>query len=233
VYLTLLAICTLALHGIALGQSGSKAAPGQTFHVEGIIVDPTDARIPRAEVHFVGDNGTQTVAADGQGFYKTDLPMGGYTMTAAPPPSLKKALTEYTRVFRAISHATITLNGFLYPRFDCDGVWPDEEGRKDVCGGQDSFSFPSKDAVPPRLDIRYTRRQHMEKLVSYSSVASMKYPVLVTYNLFALKADSVQYNRTDGTLKAHGHVLIVDQSGHTSADLVAFKFDDGQAIRIW
>jgi hypothetical protein len=70
----------------------------------------------------------------------------------------------------------------------------------------------ARDAVPLRLDIRYVRRVRGEKLVSYSSNTVTKRPVLVAYNLFALKADSVDYNPTDGTIKAYGHVVIDDQS---------------------
>ena len=238
-YRSLLAICALVLYGIAFGQSGSRVAPGQTFHVEGIIEDQFPARIPHAEVHFVGDNGDQTVSTDDRGFYQTDLPIGAYTMTATLPPSTfqhRSPFTKYVRFFRVSSPTSITLNGSLYLRFDCDGSWAGEdkeEAYKDSCGGEDSFAFPSKDAVPLRLDILYVRRERGEKLVSYSSYTSLKYPVRVAYNLFALRADSVDYSRTEGTIKASGHVVIEDQSGRTSTSSAAFKFDDGQAIRIW
>jgi hypothetical protein len=231
----------LALYGIALGQSGSGVAPSGTFHVQGIIVNPTGARIPRAEIGFVGVNGNQIVTSDGEGFYQTDLPVGAYTMTAGPPPSLKSAFSKYSRFFRLQSPTTITLNGTLYPAAFCDGVTvaggmpadPEQEDQ-DPCGaGHDSFPFPSKDAVPLRLRIQFALRVRGDATNSYSSPSWRKLPVLVTYNLFALRADSVEYNRTDGTLKARGHVLIENQLGQSSADSAVFKFDDGQAIRIF
>ena len=100
-------------------------------------------------------------------------------------------------------------------------------------GGEDSYPFPLQDGVPFRLDIRYVRRERGENLVSYGSNTVVKRPVLVAYNLFALKADSVDYSRTDGTVRAYGHVLIEDQSGQASARSAAFKFDNGKATRIW
>jgi len=239
VYRGLLGLCALVLCGIAFEQSDNRVASRQTFHVLGTIDDTINAVIPHVEVHFVGDNGDQTVAADEKGFYQTDLPVGVYTMTAAFPPSGPNHVslfTKYIRFFRVPSPMTITLNGSLYPTYSCDGAWGGrdaEELYKDSCGGEDSFPLPSKDAVPLRLDIRYVRRARGEKLVSYSSTTVVKRPVLVAYNLFALQADSVDYSRTDGTVRAYRHVIIEDQSGQTSASSAAFKFDDGKATRIW
>jgi hypothetical protein len=235
-YRVMLAVGVLMLSGFVLGQSDSKIAPRQTFHVEGIIADPTGARIPYAEIRFVGENGNQTVTADAEGAYQTDLPIGAYTMTASPPR--RYPMTKYSRFFRVSSPTTVTLNGTLLPVSFCDGIWVGErvsipEGDTDNCGGgHDSFPFPSKDAVPLRLEIQYAKRGRGETLNSYSSPDWMKVPVLVTYNLLALQADTVVYNRADGTLKARGHVLIEDQSRQASADSATFKFDNGQAIRI-
>jgi hypothetical protein len=209
------------------------------FHVEGAIDGPLNAVIPHVEVHFAGDNADQTVTADDRGFYQTDLPVGTYTMTAALPPSgpnHTSPFTKYIRFFRVASPATVTINGSLSGVYFCDGVWGGKDAAelyKDACGGQDSFPFPSKDGVPLRLDIRYVRRERGENLVSYSSNTVVKRPVVVAYNLFALQADSVDYSRTDGTVRAYGHVVIEDQSGQASASSAAFKFDNGKATRIW
>jgi hypothetical protein len=231
--------CAVVLSGIASGQSGSRVAPRQAFHVQGTIEDQIGAVIPHVEVHFVGDNADRTVTADESGFYHTDLPVGTYTMTATVPPSgpnHKSLFRKYIRFFRVPSATTIMLNGYMYPIYSCDGVWVGkdaEELHKDSCGGEDSFAVPSKDGVPLRLDIRYERRERGEKLVSYSSTTIVPWPVLVTYNLFSLQADSVDYCAADGTIRAYGHVIIEDQSGQTRAASTAFKFNDGQATRIW
>jgi len=235
-YRALPVICAVVLYGIAFAQTDRKVAPHQTFHVKGTVYDPTNAVIPHVEVHFLGDNADQTVTADDNGFYQTDLPVGTYTMTVSSIRRPYIGFQKYTRFFRVPSLTSITLNGYLNPRYSCDGVWTGEDAQelyKDSCGGEDSFPFPSRDAVPLRLDIRYVRRERGEKLVSYGSNGVVKGPVLVAYNLFALKADSVEYSRTDGTVRASGHVVLEDQSGPTSASSAAFKFDDGKANRIW
>jgi hypothetical protein len=230
----LLAIsCIVILSGIASGQSNDQVAPRPTFHVQGTIDSMTNGAIPRVEVSFIGGNISQTVAVDDKGFYQTDLPVGTYAMTAAFP---RFGLTKYTRFFRVLLPTTVTLNGSLDGTYSCDGVWGGvdaEELYKDSCGGEDSFPFPSRDGVPLQLNIRYVGRERGEKLVSYSSNTVVKRPVSVAYNLFALQADSVEYNRKDGTVRAYGHVVIEDQLGQTNASSAAFKFDDGKAARIW
>jgi hypothetical protein len=237
---TVLAACALALYGIAFGQSDNRVALAQTFHVEGTVFGPLNAVIPHVEIHFAGVKGDQTVTTDTKGFYQIDLPFGTYTMTAllAPPgppgPNRASFFTKYTRFFQVTSATTITLNAYLYPSYFCDGVWTGEdaeEAYKDGCGGEDSFLVPSRDAAPLRLDIQYARRKRGEMLISYKSSAFLQRRVLVTYNLFALQADSVEYSGTDGTIKAYGNVVIEDQSGQTSATSAAFKFEHGKATQ--
>jgi hypothetical protein len=163
-------------------------------------------------------------------------------MTAAFPPFRPNhisALTRYVRFFQVSSPTTITLDGSLYGTYSCDGVWngKDEKDQlemfKDSCGGEDSFPLPSNEGVPFRLDIQYVRRERTEALVSYSSKSLVRRPVLVAYNLFALQADSVDYDRKGRTIRAYGNVTIEDQSGQTHEPSAAFKFDNGKAVRIW
>jgi hypothetical protein len=230
------------LSGMAFGQSGSRVAPVPTFHVRGTIDSMTNGAIPHVEVSFVGDNTSQAVDVDDKGFYQIDLPVGTYTMTAVFPPfgpNHISPLTRYVRFFQVPSPTTITLNGSLYGIYSCDGVWEAKDEKeqlelyKDACGGEDSFPFPSKDGTPLRLDIWYVRRERTEKLVSYSSNTVVRRPVLVAYNLFALQADSVDYDGKDLTIRAYGNVMFEDQSGQTHVGSAAFKFNDGEAIRIW
>jgi hypothetical protein len=234
--------CAVMLSGMAFGQSGSEDAPVPTFHVQGTINSITNGAVPYVEVSFVGDNANRTVAVNEKGFYQMDLPVGTYTMTAAFPPfgpSHVSLLTKYVRFFQVPSPTTITLNGSLYGTYSCDGVWlgKDEKEQlelyKDSCGGDDSFPFPSKDGVALRLDVQYVQRERSGKLVSYSSNNFVRRPVLVMYNLFALQADSINYDGKDRTIRASGNVIFEDSSGQTHVDSAGFKFNDGKAVRIW
>jgi hypothetical protein len=231
----LVILCSLILFFLPLGQSQNRTSSVLTFRVQGIIDSMTNGAVPHVEVHFVGDNTSQTVTVDDKGYYQADLPVGTYTMTAAFPLA---GLTQYVRFFQVSAPRTITLNGSLYGTYSCDGVWvgDDEKERiesyKDSCGGKDSFPLPS-DGVPLRVDIQYVRRVRTEKLISYRSDKIIQRPILVTYNLFALQADSVDYDSAARTIKAYGTVVIEDHSGKTQVESAAFKLNDGKAMRIW
>ena len=239
VYRVLVFVCATAVSGIASGQSGKAVALLPSFHVEGTIDDQVNVALPQAEVHFVGDHADRRVTADDKGFYQTDLPIGTYKMTVVSPlwgPNHIHLFEDDSRFFRVSSPTTIKLNFTMFSIYFCDGVWGGEDAEgmyKDACGGEDSIALPSNNGVPLFLAIRYVRRERGEKQVSYSSNTAVKRPVRVAYNLFALQADSVEYSRTDGTLRAYGHVVFEDQSGEASASSAAFKFDDGKATQIW
>jgi hypothetical protein len=242
VYRARVILCAVMLSGMGFGQSGSQVTPVPTFHVQGTIDSMTNGAIPHVEVSFVGDNTSRTVIVDDKGFYQIELPVGTYTMTAAFPPfgpNHISPLTKYVRFFQIKSPTTVTLNGYLFGTYSCDGVWvaKDEKQQielyKDSCGGEDSFALPSKDGVPLRLDIRYVRRIRTGKLASYGSNTAVRHPVLVAYNLFALQAESVDYDGEERTIRAYGNVLLEDQSSQTHVGSAAFKFNDGKAIRVW
>jgi hypothetical protein len=232
----LAALCAPLLLATALGQSSASIA---TFHVEGIIEPIWNGPHSHVEVSFVGEHVGRTVVVDEKGYYQIDLPVGAYTMTAVLPPlgaQRDSVLTKYVRSFQVTSPGPIKLNGVLYGIYSCDGVFnaDTEEGRdvyKDTCGGEDAFLPPSKDHVPLRLLIRYVTRTRSKGFV-YASYAAIPRPVLVTYNLFALQADTVVYDPTNGTLSASGHVLIDDQSGQAQAQSATFKIENGNVRRI-
>lgn len=225
------ALCAPLLLATAFGQS-SASIP--TFHVEGTIDRMTNGPAPHVEVSFAGEYTKQTVVVDDKGHYQIDLPVGVYTMTAVFPGV--DALSKYVRSFQVTSPAEIKLNGVLYGQYSCDGAFSSEtedsrEAYKDACGGDDEFIPPSKNGLPLRLEIHYVTRKRTNGFV-YESNSVVRRPVLVTYNLFALQADTVVYDPTNGTLRASGQVLIDDQSGETHAQSASFKFEDGNARRI-
>lgn len=200
----------------------------------------TNGAAPRIEVVFSSEYISQSVVVDDKGFYQIDLPLGTYTMTAAFPgfgPKHISPLTKYIRFFQVVSPTKIKLNGVLFGDYSCDGVWMaenEEEQKelfKDTCGGEDSFLAPSSDGTPFQLDIRYVRRQRTGRSFAYGNNAAVRRPVLVTYNLFSLQADSVVYDTTNRVVRASGNVLIEDQLGRTNAESVAFKIEGGKLTR--
>jgi hypothetical protein len=232
----LAALCSPLLLATAFGQS-SASIP--TFHIEGTIDSITNGQAPHVEVYFAGEHTKQTVVVDDKGHYQIDLPVGVYTMTAVFPPvgaQHDSQLTKYVRSFQVTSPTDVKLNGVLYGQYSCDGAFSSEtedsrEAYKDACGGNDAFIPPSKNGVPLRLEIHYVTRKRWNGFV-YESNSIIRRPVLVTYNLFALQADKVVYDPTNGTLRASGQVLIDDQSGETHTQSASFMFKDGKARRI-
>jgi hypothetical protein len=169
-------------------------------------------------------------------------------MTAAFPPSGPNhtLFTKYDRFFRVQSPTSIMINGGLYMIYSCfwggrdtgvaDATSPEPSLTvldESECGGEDSFTFPSRDGTPLRLEIQYVWRERGEKMLSYTGSSVVHRPVLVAYNLFGLQADSVDYNSTDGTIRAYGNVVFEDESGQNRAKSAGFKFNDGKAIRVW
>ena len=59
----------------------------------------------------------------------------------------------------------------------------------------------------------------------YGNNPAVRRPILVTYNLFALQAESVSYDERNRAIQANGHVVIEDQFGRTQAESAAFKIE--------
>ena len=91
--------------------------------------------------------------------------------------------------------------------------------------------MPSNSGTPLHVDINYTRRQRIGEWLVYGTRAAIPRPVLVSYNLFALQAESVSYDEKNRTVQAHGNVVFEDQFGRKQAESAAFKIENGNAIR--
>jgi hypothetical protein len=198
--------------------------------------------VPRTEVTFQGEHETKTVVVDDKGFYSADLPIGVYKMTAQGPTISPQALTSYVRQFRVTSPTTIILNGTLHmARTNCDAVVGGDteqqraEAWKDVCGGEDSFTVPSKDGTSLQLYIQYPQRQPSDRGYLYTSnkITEPDVPVFVAYNLFSLEANAVVYDVKTRTIAASGNVVVADASGTTRhADSLGFRIEDGRVVSL-
>ena len=138
---------------VLFGQPASPITQLQTFQVRGTIRAFNDSAVRGAEVTFESRKISITVSSDDGGFYKADLPVGLYTMTARP---VERYLQRYRRpLFRVASPTSLTFNITLDPAGPfCDSKKPalDQPAPADdgvmVCGGADFFPVPSQDEVP-------------------------------------------------------------------------------------
>jgi hypothetical protein len=222
-----------AAYSQSVKPAGSRP---RTFHVEGTI-RRGDSGVAGVEVKFEGKNTTKTAFSNPSGFYKAELPVGFYTMTAS-----LKALEEYRRRFLVASRSSIALDVLLYDYPDnCDPLFgrvvhsdgtpispePTQDDYNDVCGGSDFVSVPSEDGSPFELFIRYSsrRRSDFESTYTYG----IRGPVSVAYNLFTLSADKVVYNSKNRTVIASGGVVTYDASGKKKwFDSATFRIANGQ-----
>lgn len=248
------AILSLLFMLLLVGLQAQPAPQMQsmpTFHIQGFISTPWDSLpvgvlVPNVwgdaksgvtplaspKVTFIGEKYTTTVAVDDHGFYQTDLPLGTYKMTIHGPSIGPQLLSEHVRVFRVELPTRVVLNGSLYrARTSCDVV--ELEQRKSACGGEDTFLSRAGADLPFELRIEYPQRQSVERGHVYHTdpVGAPDVPVLVTYNLFSLKANTVFYDDRNDTIIATGNVVIEDGLGTSQrADSMSFRLQHGKAI---
>jgi hypothetical protein len=223
---------------VLFGQSASPITQLQTFQVRGTIRAFNDSAVRGAEVTFESRKISITVSSDYGGFYKADLPVGLYTMTAKP---VERYLQRYRRpLFRVASPTTLTFNITLDPAGPfCDSKKPalDQPAPADdgvrVCGGADSFPVPSHDEVPFDILIQYETRRPTDGGYTYNTGAHLpgsQSPVFVAYNLFTLQADHVLYDVQGQNLETTGNVVATNADGTTKrADSMTFKIENGEA----
>lgn len=213
----------------------------KTFHVRGKIVDSYTA-IAGAEVKFEGSNTTETVSSDRQGFYRTELPVGTYSMTVT------NGAAYYKRpLFRVSSPKTIVLDVTLSRLVrSCDpgviGVTrPDgmaytetvgtPDDLRDKCGGWDRFPIFSGKGGSFELFVRYDSRRRNDGRRVYDS--GFRSPVLVAFNLFTLTADHVTFDITSRTLVATGNVTTTNGSaGSTRTNSAKFRIGPARVLRL-
>jgi hypothetical protein len=252
------ALVALSLCVALSAQSAPNAQHASTFHIEGTITTPWDSLpagvvvpreggdaksdfvpLARTEITFRGEQTTKTVTVNNKGFYKADLPPGFYKMTAHGPAIGPQELTHYVRIFYVGEPRNVVLNGTLYmARMNCDDVVdPNDtqqeqlEQRKDDCGGDDYFSFPSKDEMPFEIYVRYPRRQPTRH--GYNYISTPQTPVMVAYNLFSLQASAVSYDTKNRVVIATGNVLMEDGSGTKQhEDAIRLRFENGKVVKL-
>jgi hypothetical protein len=202
-----------------------------------------DVPIPRTEIIFHGPLATKTVTVDEKGSYQVDLPLGVYEMTARGPRIGAMAVTEYKRLFRVTSSTTIIINGKLNALINnCDVVVSGDtetqrlEEWKNACGGEDIYSYPSKDGVPLQLYISYPRREVAGSTYLYGceeSKLGTARLVFVAYNLFSLEAQKVFYDKKAAVVEASGNVIVSDATGASHrAESIRFVIRDGEAVQL-
>jgi hypothetical protein len=233
--------------------SGYSTASEEDFEISGMMRSGVDnARVPQTAVTFEAEGFRQTFYTNAEGSYKGRLPAGLYSMMAVPR---EEGLESYRRpIFEGRPSSKVVLNGILFSKeSSCDlGVLPsshhvpDDNDRKNDCGGIELFSVPSNVKAPLELLIRYrSRRASPDGGYIYangwdsgpstvyrngSDPHKFKIPVFVAYDLFSLWADQVTYDFHTQTLHAIDNVVMMTGQGETiRAAEVKVKISNGSA----
>lgn len=237
-----ISLVVLFLCSTLFGQAARTTTQPQTVRVRGAIKDPLEAVIPGIKVTFQNRQLTTTVTTNNVGVYEANLPLGDYTMTAQG-----RGFRVYRRpLFRLRSPGTVILNATLLVGSPCGDLIvvnssgepvTDEQWKAatERCKGEEVIPIPSDDGLQLQLSIRYGSRTPVGSSYSYTGERTAQYetPVFVTYNLFSLQADSVNYDAQKRTIEAKGNVIATNEPGATQrADAMTFKIENGQAMPI-
>jgi len=220
---------------LVAGPVSVPARQAQTFHVRG-TVKYVSARVPKVKVTFRRGESAQSVLTDDSGEYETDLPVGEYTMEARG-----RGFNTYRRpLFRVSEPSKLTLDINLQSGGCGDMVITNGSGGPPTdaeiyeamanCRHEDLFPW-SEDEGRFQLLIQFDTRTQAGDVYSYGG-ASLDDPVALAYNVFSLRADYAVYDAKKKTLEARGNVVVEDESGRSSAEVMAYRLEDGRAIRL-
>lgn len=217
-----------------------------TFLLSGIVTDITDARMQNAILTIAGDE-ERKIIADDEGFYKVELPLGTYTITA-----WRGGFCAARRpAFHVLSSANIK---FDFTLVSCpianvlqikDGQYTGESDVSLVPYKEEMFPVASADK-PSDLLIQYGKRSEDENVIQYAGFTSTihyqysedptpvqeqkRLKVIINYNLLTIRAKKVRLNKKTLDLELEGDVVIEDNKEVIEAELADVIFKAGVAV---
>jgi hypothetical protein len=232
------ALVALLAGAVLFGRSTVSLTQLSTFHVHGIVRYYNGSPASASDVAFEGQGISKTVQTDDKGYYKTDLPLDSFTMTARRVLRPNLIFVYKRPLFRVSSVKNVSMNATFPSNSSCDlvtvdGHMPTEEDARNACEGRDLFSIPSEGNDPFQLSIQYATRRPSGRKFEYSAVKALKIRIFVACSLFTLQADHVAYDEQTRTLEANGDVVVERADGTIqNADSRKFKINDGQVTPI-
>lgn len=214
--MTLLAILLLIVASLLpQGQPPGSANQSATAQLHGLVTDINGARIVGATITLQGRERSVTLTSSGAGAYSGRLVPGTYT-----------AVVNYQSGYCSARRGPFTLRAGSTVQFDfqllscpivdrVDAVPLTELPSRDFYPrGYDcqEFNPNAPDVLPYRLVVCFGYREEEGGVFRYKGLTQQGnwLPVLITYNLMTVRADSAGYNARKQTLTAEGHVVYQD-----------------------
>jgi hypothetical protein len=219
----------LVLVACISGYAQPQLKPSEAA-VTGKVTDVSKAAIQNAQVRIVGSGRTFWMQTLSNGDYVIKVPPGTYEISVSLP-----GFCEGRR-------APFSLKAGAEVELDFDLL---------VCAIIDYVHGPSNDGLlptPPKPHDRYQDEQlpairpgglrplvsfggHEEKgdLTIYSKLTLLDrhFPVVYTYDLLTIKADSLTHSRSDDSITGTGNVVFQDGKGTRRGSSIKVVFDKG------
>jgi hypothetical protein len=211
------------------GNAQPQVKPSEAI-VTGNVTDVSKAVVPNALVRIAGNEGTFSMQTLSNGDYVIKAPPGTYEISVSLPGFCKGR------------RAPFSLKAGAEVKFDFELL---------VCPIVDYVYVPSHDglpATPPKLRDRYQDeqlptigpgglrplvlfggREEKGDLTIYSNLTlqDWHFPVVYTYDLLTIKADSLTHSRSDDSITGTGNVVFQDGKGTRRGSSIRVVFDKG------
>ena len=217
----------LAVAFVRMNAQSEHDAPSS--RLEGIVVDPTGAIVPGANVSFESAGATYSAATAADGKYKIEVPEGRYEI------SVRKPGFCYRRApFRIASSQSLTINAALSVCAIADvltienGVSRAHDELRPVYK-EESIAVPCGAAEKLEMLIIYGVREEKADTAAYEGNRDFN-TVVATYNNVTVYAQRIRFDRKSSHLYAQGNVLIENGSGRSSGEEVTLSFDRSCAL---
>lgn len=188
-----------ARQGHPLSLFGQPA--GKIF---GSVLDPNEARIPKARVIVENDQSKYKTLTNDSGEYEIDVPPGIYRITTEvvgyyPSRRAQVGVDSNSKIMINIAPALEILS---------IGLTVTAEGASELVTKApppkyESYLLPQSSGAPQDLLIQYREKSEDESFIQYKR-AQVSHGTLTVY------ADEVRFNRSKSTVEASGGYLVVE-----------------------
>lgn len=205
----------------------SYAAAQMKGRVNGRVLDLNGDPIAFALISISGQTVSKELAADKNGGFEIELPVGVYRATANV-----EGFAPFRRASFRIQHArtkvlnlVLTLGGI-----ECEiGSQADPEKDGNGPPRYDDVSLSQVSEGRQELLVRFRLKQHRNGIVEYRG-GSVESRVMVSYDVLAIYAEKVRVDKNKGIVEAEGRVIVEDGQRRKRAEYARLAVQSGNVL---